>query len=574
MAKKRGKSGETPVLDGSNASRFRDRHNIVSRRKASRRDEFYAQEYAEKVLNAHTKYVSSMKELREKLRLAQEGLAKIDEKGMTDDIIAAIEKIEKIQRMEISLTSSYTTELAGYDSERLETIRTGGDAKDIFMAESFDTRIKLKNSEVKQSIAALDEQYNELESSITPTKDYTPTDEDVLAVRRKQKAILEEKQQQMLSYAQFLEQTAKYRSEVIDPSRRRKEEEEALERDLADTAEKPKAEKPAESPEETAEKKKKIESAFSDAEKKSHPKWEAFKALPVVSHLIVGGSFIKHKLDEKLEPFKSDIKAAYAVMKERKQVRKIEKDLSRLDELQGNSEETSHVARFKAILAERRDALKNEAEAPKSEATPASGKTDSPLVPVTDIPESKPAEAKAEPAKSTEEAAKADTGKSGAPAAETSTDAPATEAETKAETKAEPPTPESIHDARVKRAANQAALKSLDESGLRQMINDYYWSDVADTHDVLKDLESSENVMGDLTQYTDRLKRVISHFPDEELRKALTERVDTAMTGIYQSKTDAEKKVSDAEARIRDSQAFLESLDSAGPAPTDVQAGI
>ena len=146
------------------------------------------------------------------------------------------------------------------------------------------------------------------------------------------------------------------------------------------------------------------------------------------------------------------------------------------------------------------------------------------------------------------------------------------EAGTSSDTSAEQLSPEDIHATRVKRASNQAALKSFDESGLRQMINDYYWSDVSDTHDVLKDLESSGNVFGDLMQYTNRLKRVIGHFPDENLRKALTKRVDTAMTGIYQSKTSAEKKVLVAENRIKDSQAFLESLDDFET--TDKQADI
>ena len=314
MVKMRGKSEVTPVLNGSNDERFKTRYDIVSRHKNSLRDEFHAQEYAEKVLQAHDKYVSSMKEIREKLKLAQEGLARIDEKGMTNDIISVIEKIEKIQMMEISLTSAYTTELAGYDSERLTSIREGGNDKDIFLAESIDTHIKSKNAEVKQIIAALDEDYNNLEKSIAQTKDYTPTNEDILLVRRKQNSILEQKKQQMLEYAKFLEQTAKYRSEAIDPFKRLKEEEEALVREFAEEKE-----ISAESPEETVAKRKKIASAFLNAEKRVHPKWEAFKALPVVSHLIAGGSFVKHKLDKKLEPFKSDVKAAYAVMKERNQ---------------------------------------------------------------------------------------------------------------------------------------------------------------------------------------------------------------------------------------------------------------
>ena len=557
MAKMRGKSEVTPVLNGNNDERFKTRYDIVSRHKNSLRDEFHAQEYAEKVLQAHDKYVSSMKEIREKLKLAQEGLARIDEKGMTNDIISVIEKIEKIQMMEISLTSAYTTELADYDSERLTSIREGGNDKDIFLAESIDTHIKSKNAEVKQIIAALDEDYNNLEKSIAQTKDYTPTNEDILLVRRKQNSILEQKKQQMLEYARFLEQTAKYRSEAIDPFKRLKEEEEALVREFAEEKE-----ISAESPEETVAKRKKIASAFLNAEKKVHPKWEAFKALPIVSHLIAGGSFVKHKLDKKLEPFKSDVKAAYAVMKERNQIRKTWKNLSILDELHGNNKETGYVSRFKTIIANKQDDFSDNTEPMKEE--PVSAKVDESFASVTDLPndESKLDSVKLDSVKpnSVSEISEAESAlvKSGSG--------------TSSDTSAEQLSPEDIHATRVKRASNQAALKSFDESGLRQMINDYYWSDVSDTHDVLKDLESSGNVFGDLMQYTNRLKRVIGHFPDENLRKALTKRVDTAMTGIYQSKTSAEKKVLAAENRIKDSQAFLESLDDFET--TDKQAGI
>lgn len=552
MAKMRGKSEVTPVLNGSNDERFKTRYDIVSRHKNSLRDEFHAQEYAEKVLQAHDKYVSSMKEIREKLKLAQEGLARIDEKGMTNDIISVIEKIEKIHMMEISLTSAYTTELAGYDSERLTSIREGGNDKDIFLAESIDTHIKSKNAEVKQIIAALDEDYNNLEKSIAQTKDYTPTNEDILLVRRKQNSILEQKKQQMLEYAKFLEQTAKYRSEAIDPFKRLKEEEEALVREFAEEKE-----ISTESPEETVAKRKKIASAFLNAEKRVHPKWEAFKALPIVSHLIAGGSFVKHKLDKKLEPFKSDVKAAYAVMKERNQIRKTWKNLSILDELHGNNKETGYVSRFKTIIANKQDDFSDNTEPMKEE--PVSAKVDESFASVTDLPdtESKLDLVESNSVSETSEAESA-LAKSGSG--------------TSSGTSAEQLSPEAIHVTRVKRASNQAALKSFDESGLRQMINDYYWSDVSDTHDVLKDLESSGNVFGDLMQYTNRLKRVIGHFPDENLRKALTERVDTAMTGIYQSKTSAEKKVLAAEARIRDSQAFLEGLDDFET--TDKQADI
>ena len=557
MAKMRGKSEVTPVLNGSNDERFKTRYNIVSRHKNSLRDEFHAQEYAEKVLQAHDKYVSSMKEIREKLKLAQEGLAKIDEKGMTNDIISVIEKIEKIQMMEISLTSAYTTELAGYDSERLTSIREGGNDKDIFLAESIDTHIKSKNAEVKQIIAALDEDYNNLEKSIAQTKDYTPTNEDILLVRRKQNSILEQKKQQMLEYAKFLEQTAKYRSEAIDPFKRLKEEEEALVREFAEEKE-----ISAESPEETVAKRKKIASAFLNAEKRVHPKWEAFKALPIVSHLIAGGSFVKHKLDKKLEPFKSDVKAAYAVMKERNQIRKTLKNLSLLDELHGNNKETGYVSRFKIVIANKQDDFSDNTEPMKEE--PVSAKVDESFASVTDLPndESKLDSVKLDSVKSN----------SVSETSEAESALTKSEAGTSSETSEKQLSPENIHDARVKRASNQAALKSFDESGLRQMINDYYWSDVSDTHDVLKDLESSKNVFGDLMQYTNRLKRVIGHFPDENLRKALTKRVDTAMTGIYQSKTSAEKKVLAAENRIKDSQAFLESLDDFET--TDKQAGI
>lgn len=536
MAKRKGKGPlplTKPVLDASNAERFEARRTTVARREAVKRDEFYAQEYANKVIAAHDKYVSSMQKIHAQLKTAQEGLAKIDEKGMADDLIAAIEKIEKLQRMEISTTSAFTTELAGYDSERLDSIRKSGNKNYIFAAESIDMRIKAENTNVKKSLAELDAQYNELEATIATTKDYTPTDEDVLEVRRKQQVILEQKQAKMLGYAKFLEESAQRRDAVIDPTRRRREDEAALEQEFVDG----KRPASAETPEETKAKADVIATSFDIAEKKSNPKWEAFKSAPVVSHLIAAGSFISSKVSKKLEPFATDIKAAYAVMKERKQMRKVEQDLARLDELTGKTGEESHVSRFKAMLAEKGSVAESVTETKE---------TSKPEF----VPVSEPEETKAEVAE---------------------TEAPVAEASITEEAPAE-----SEHDRRVRRASNIAVLQALDGNGLRKMINDYYWSDVSATQDVLKDLETSDNAMADLTQYTERLKNVISHFPNEKLREALTARVDGAMTNIYQAKTEAERKVSAAEARVRDSQEFLASLDGEpGSQPEEeVETGI
>lgn len=514
MAKTRGKGNQ--MLNAAGEARFNERQTTVGRRQASQRDEFYAQEYADKVLAAYDKYTSSMHKIHDQLRTAQAGLEKIDEKGMAEDIIIAIEKIEKLQRLAISTTSAYTTELAGYDSERLESIKKGNVQEDIFVAESIDMRIKAKNAEVKKSLAELDAQYNELESTITATKDYTPTDEDILNVRRQQKDILTQKQDQLCEYANFMQQTAKYRDKVIDPVRRRREEEEALAKEIL-------GDNKVETPEETKAKAEVVTSAFANAQEKANQRWEAFKAAPGIHQIVSVGSFVAGGIAKKTEPWRNDIKAAYAMMKERKQMRKVEKDLARLDELSGVTGEESHVARFKAMLSGKDKVA--EPETKVSEEAPV-------LVPVTE----------AEPEVKAEESV--------------TEVAPAEEPKV-----VEPETAESLHDKRVRAAANKATLQAFDGSGLRSMINDYYWSDVSETHDVMKELESSDNVMNDLTQYTDRLKKVISHFPNKKLRESLNERINTAMTATYQAKTEAERKVSAAEARIRDSQAFLAELD-------------
>ena len=124
--------------------------------------------------------------------------------------------------------------------------------------------------------------------------------------------------------------------------------------------------------------------------------------------------------------------------------------------------------------------------------------------------------------------------------------------------------PEDLHTARLRKAGNRAVLQALDDTGLRRMINDYYWTDISKTHDIVDELSSSENVMTDATKYVDHIKGMINHWPNETYRKAMINKLDTAMMETYAAKTESEKKVSAAEARIRDSEEFLSNLDSYG----------
>ena len=130
--------------------------------------------------------------------------------------------------------------------------------------------------------------------------------------------------------------------------------------------------------------------------------------------------------------------------------------------------------------------------------------------------------------------------------------------------------PGQLHENRVKRASNKAVIDSLNETGLRKIINDYYWTDVSQTHDIATELGSSDNAMTDLNQYVDRIKGMITHWPNATYRENMISKLDNAMMQTYAKKSESEKKVSAAEARVRDSEEFLRSLDL----PTEASPAI
>lgn len=498
--KKKGKS--STVLRADDNVRFDIMHNVLAKQNQLKKNNVNAQEYTDNMRKSYQSYSSSMKTIRENLAVAQNGLAAIDEKGMSDKIIEAIDKVSEIRKKQIAAASEYSTQMASFDSTRTSYLRTHGDSRDRFVVDKFNESMKQKNAHLREEVDELDRQYREIEINLYKGEDgkrHDPTDEEILQAKREQDSILEQKQKLMEDYATFLQNTSVERDEILNDWQAKETEQSAKK-------------SAPEAPEDTKAKEEKIISAFDTAEKTAHPKWEKFKSLPVIAHLTAGGAMIGRKLASKFETTKSDLLAGYAVMKERKQVRKAERVLSDLDKMQGKEGSESYLSRFKDSL---------------------SGKTEEPVVEAPAPAEAEPEQVVIEP-----------------------------EIETPVVEVAAPANAEDIHAARIRNAGNKAVLQALDDTGLRRMINDYYWSDISDSHDVVTELGSSENAITDLTKYVDRVKGMINHWPNETYRKAMIEKLDAAMTETYAAKTNSEKKVLQAEARIRDSEEFLQNLDN------------
>lgn len=517
--KQRGKNAAMHLDDNS---RFDTMHSALEKQRQMKKNTVNAQEYTDNMRSAYKAYTSSTQKIRENLAKATEGLAAIDEKGMSDKIIEAIEKVSEIRNKQIAAASEYSTQMASFDSTRTGYIKKNGDSRDRFVVDKFEETVRQRNAKLREEIDDLDRQYREIETDLyrdDSGKHHEPTDEEILYAKRTQDKILEQKQQLMDEYATFLQKTAVERDEILN-GWQDKEKEHAVKKSVPEASEEAKA------------KEEQIISAFDTAEKSAHPRWEKFKSLPVIAQLTAGGVAIGKKIAPKFETMKSDLLAGYAVMKERKQVRKAERALSDLDKLQGKEGSNSYLSRFKDSLLQG-SGVATEA----SEPVPATVEEKPEAV----VPETAPVEQ------------------------EVSVETPVVES-SGVSPEQESVQPEDLHTARLRKAGNRAVLQALDDTGLRRMINDYYWTDISKTHDIVDELSSSENVMTDVTKYVDHIKGMINHWPNETYRKAMINKLDTAMMETYAAKTESEKKVSAAEARIRDSEEFLNNLDNSGSA--------
>lgn len=514
--KRKGKNIEMHLDDNS---RFSAMHDILERRRQTRRSTVNAQEYTDDLRAAYQSYTSMMQKIKVSLETATQGLAAIDEKGMSDKVIEAVEAIMEIRQKQIDATSEYSTQLASFDSKRVEYIRKNGDSRDRFVVEQFEKNTKQQNAKLRAEIDEIDRQRQDIETDLYRDdngKHKEPTDEEMLSAKRSMDELLEKKQQAMARYAEFLQQSAVQRDEILNGWQDSENQESVKEQ---------------EAPEETKEKVKKIETAFETAQAEKGSRWEKFKSLPVIAQLGAGAAVIGRKISPKFENVKSDLVAAYAIMKERKQVRKIERELSNLDELQGRTGDKSFLSKF-------RDSLSRNSE---ETTTAAAAETHDSYEDIM-----------ANTARDVQNIM----------ASEVTSD---DHAETSVSENPDPVKPasmsqEELHNARILKAGNQAILQSLTDTGLRKMINDYYWSDISQTHDIVTELQSSENVMTDLTQYVGRIKGMIEHWPNKTYRDAMIDKLDDAMMQTYQAKAESEKKVTTAEARIRDSEEFLKGL--------------
>lgn len=535
--KRKGKNIEMHLDDNS---RFGAMHDILERRRQSRRSTVNAQEYTDDLRGAYKSYTSAMQKIKENLETATQGLAAIDEKGMSDKVIEAVEAITEIRQKQIEATSEYSTQLASFDSKRVDYIRKNGDSRDRFVVEQFEKNTRQQNAKLRAEIDELDRRRQDIETDLYRDengKHKDPTDEEMLSAKRSIDGLLEKKQQAMARYAEFLQQSAVQRDEILNGWQDSENQESV---------------KDQEAPEETKAKAKKIETAFETAQEEKGSRWEKFKSLPVIAQLGAGAAVIGRKISPKFENAKSDFVAAYAIMKERRQVRKIERELSSLDELQGRTGDRSFLSKFK-------ESLNRNSEEADYEETAEPERTES----YADIMANTTQSGDTEP-------------DAGAPNAEEEQSVPDTgDAETKADPDAEPDKPvplsqEEIHNTRVRKAGNTAILKALDDTGLRKMINDYYWSDVSETHDIVADLQSSDDMIKDLTQYVERIKNMIGHWPNKTYREAMSHKLDKAMTQTYQAKMTSEKEVEQAESRIRDSEEFLRNLYEPGASETEL----
>ena len=486
------------ALSAKDNVRYENIHNTLADRRQQRVNTANAQTYTDEMKTAYQSYTSTMKNIRANLEAAKQGLAAIDEKGMSDKIIESIESIAEIRQKQMAATSAYSTQMAGFDSKRISYLKEHGSNKDRFIVEQFDEQIKQENAKLRIRVDELDHQYQDIEMDLyrdDSGKRKEPTDAEVLSAKREMDQILEEKNRVMEGYAMFMQKIAMERNEILHEW-------------TEDT-------QPVEANPETVKKADNLETAFSDAEKTVHPKWEKFKANPVISHLSVMGAAIGRKLAPKFENLKSDLLAGYSAMKENNQMRKVEKTLSDLDKIQGFTGDGSHLSKFRASLE--------------------SGKSVASVSSESDFEEIK------------------------VPEVVTETAPGPTESVTESELSEL--SPEQIRENRMKHAANKSVIASLDETGLRKIINDYYWSDISGTHDIATELQSSDNAMIDLNQYVNRIKGMIDHWPNALYRENMSQKLDAAMTETYARKSESERKVSAAESRIRDSEEFLRSLD-------------
>ena len=491
--------GKKPLSVRDN-TRYAAVHDVLAERRKQQVNVANAQTYMDEMKTAYQSYASTMKGIRANLQVATQGLSSIDEKGMSDKIIESIDAIAEVRQEQMDVISTYSTQLASFDSKRISYLRENGSNKDRFIVDKFDEQIRQENAKLRLLVDDLDHHYQDIETDLyrdDAGKHREPTDAEVLAAKREMDQILEEKSRVMEDYAVFMQKIAVDRNEVLH--------------DWSDDT-------PV-SPEVT-QKVNALETAFADAETKSSSKWEKFKALPVVSHLMVAGAAIGKKMAPKLENVKSDLLAGYAAMKESHQMRKVERTLADLDQKKGLTGEDSYLSKFKASLHTEKQAVSEESDFEEIKVPETVILTESEPV-VTEMP-----------------------------AAELSL--------------------EQLHENRVKRATNKAVIDSLNETGLRKIINDYYWSDVSGAHDIVTELSSSDNAMTDLNQYVDRIKGMIDHWPNATYRENMISKLDNAMMQTYAKKSESEKKVSSAEARVRDSEDFLRSLDiptEASPAP-------
>lgn len=488
IMKTRGKT----VLRAEDNKRYDTVHEVLATRRRQRVNTANAQDYTNSMQTAYQSYASAMKNIRANLEAATQGLASIDEKGMSDKIIESIDAIAEIRREQMSAASAYSTQMAEYDSRRISYLRENGTNKDRFVVEQFEERIKERNARLRIQVDELDHQYQDIETDLyrdDTGKHKEPTEAEVLAAKREMDRILEEKSKAMEEYAAFMQKTAVERNEVLQ--------------EWSGDAPEP--------PAETVQKAEQLKAVFSDAETKMHARWETFKALPVISHLSAAGVAVGKKLAPTLANVRSDLLTGYAAMKESRQMRKVEKTLSDLDQSRGLTGEDSYLSRFRASLGTGKDEPVEEIKVPDS------------VIPAEAVQTQEPAMEEPDTVSSL--------------------------------------SPEQVHANRLKRASNKAVVESLNETGLRKIINDYYWSDVSQSHDIVTELGSSDNAMQDLNRYVDRVKNMISHWPNAKYRENMMDKLNTAMMETYNKKSESERKVSAAEARVRDSEEFLRSLD-------------
>ena len=128
--KQRGKNAAMRLDD---SSRFDTMHSVLEKQRQLKKNTVNAQEYTDNMRSAYKAYTSSTQKIRENLAKATEGLAAIDEKGMSDKIIEAIEKVSEIRNKQIAAASEYSTQMASFDSTRTSYIKNNGDSRDRFV---------------------------------------------------------------------------------------------------------------------------------------------------------------------------------------------------------------------------------------------------------------------------------------------------------------------------------------------------------------------------------------------------------------------------------------------------------